>query len=85
MSEAEIQRRDVRREVDKTPGAHLAQPEVELAVAVGEEGDEPPVGRNFGGRFRALPIREARELGVGQRVINRRRRCAPSQPTRNGR
>ena len=36
-------------------------------VAVGEERHELPVGRDFGALFRALPIREARELGVGER------------------
>ena len=67
-----------RREIYETSGANLAHPEVELPVAVGEERDEPPIGRNFGAAFRALPIREARELSVGQRDSRRRRRRAGS-------
>ena len=67
----------------KRPGADLAHPEVELSGAVGQERDEPPIGRNLGAAFRPLPIREAREPCVGQRGIDRY--CAPGQPTRNGR
>ena len=50
-------------------------------VAVGEEGHELPVGRDFGALFRALPIREARELRVGQRIL-RRRSPGAGPPTR---
>ena len=79
------QRRDVSREVDETSGAHLAHPEVELTVAVGEERDEPAVGRNLGAAFGALPIGEARELRVGQRVIDGGGAVPSSQPARSGR
>ena len=41
MDPAAVERRNIRREVDESPGAHLAHPEVVLAFAVGEEGHEP--------------------------------------------
>ena len=71
-----------RREIAKTPAADLAQPDVELTSLVGDEGHELPVGRNFPAPFRAFPVREARELGVGERVLRRGRRApGPHSPT----
>ena len=55
--------------LSKLAGAQLTHPDVELSGLVGEEGDEPAVGRDFGVLFRALPIRDARERGVGERVL----------------
>ncbi len=60
---------EVEREVVERPGAHLTHPDVELSSPVGDEGHEPAVGRNLGVLFRALPVRDARERGVGERVL----------------
>ena len=53
------------------PVPSLTDPDVELSILVGEEGHEPAVGRDFGLLFSAVPIRDARERGVGERVLLR--------------
>src|SRR5205823_1531856 len=69
----------------------LGQPDVKLAIAIGKEGDERAIGRDFGASLGSLPIREPGELRVGERVLLRRRasklpdadacgKCADSEP-----
>ena len=68
----EICRRDhrgaIEGEILKPPGADLTHPDVELSSLVGDERDEPAIGRNVGLLFRALPVGDPRERGVGERV-----------------
>ena len=68
-------RADVFREVLEVSGAELADPHVELSEAVGDEGHEPAVGRDLRLLFGAVPVRDPRERGVGERVRLRCRRA----------
>jgi hypothetical protein len=65
-----LQPGDVCCEIAKVPGSDLAQPDVELPIAIGEKGNELAVRRDFRAPFGALPVREAGELGVGEGVLN---------------
>src|SRR4029453_15677062 len=77
---AVLQRWEIPREIDRVPGSHLPQPDVELAGLVGEEGDELPVGGYLGACLVAWPIREQRKPRIAERIASRRRSGASHEP-----
>src|SRR5262249_25575203 len=74
------ERCDLLGEVVKDPGAHLAYPEIELALAIRQKRDEFSVRGDLGTFFATLPVRERCESSVGKRVLraDRRSRRFPS-------
>ena len=56
----------------EAPRPDLADPQIEPAVAIGNERDESSVSRNRCLTFGALPVGEARERGVCKPILDRR-------------